>query len=116
MISFDAIDQADQRLYRIGLDPTSVESVEEQIGTANGQSTCLVRSKNERDYIIVGDFATISERITPTATRFENIRTFLNSSLGIFLLTTIVVTLGGAVLKWSAEQATIKFVEREKRI
>ena len=36
----------------------------------------------------------------------------MNSSLGIFLLTTIFVTLGGAVVKWSAEQ----FVAREKKI
>jgi len=112
VISFDAINQADGTPYRIRLDPASIESVEEQIGATIGQSICLVRSNNGRSYIIAGDFATISERIAPAATRAENIRAFLNSGLGIFLLTTIFVTLGGAVLKWSVEQS----VEREKRI
>ena len=116
MISLSAIDPVSNNSFEVRIDPSTVEAIEEHYKTATSETSCIVSVKNGTRYAVLGNISTVSSSVNPPPTRSAKVKAFINSSLGIFVLTTIFVTLGGAVLKWSIDQATTRFAEREKRI
>jgi hypothetical protein len=118
MLSFDAIAQTDGKPYRLSLESGSIASVEEGPNDAAHGGTCILRGKIGDTYLVKGDFADISERISPKETGLDKFKSFLNSGLGIFCLTTIFVTFGGAALKWSIDKHSehVKKIEHERSL
>src|SRR5580698_7603417 len=84
--------------YRLSLDMTSIISVEESSNSVGG-AACILRGRKGETYLVRGDFAAINAQISPKETLWSGIGKFLNTKLGTFLLTTIFITIGGAVVK-----------------
>jgi hypothetical protein len=107
---FDAVDQ-NGKPYGVSLSSVSIASVDENTESENGK-TCTLRGRNGESYVVKGSFAEISERLSPKKTRWSKVKDFLNTNLGIFVLTAIFVTFGGALVKWAIENYT----EREQKL
>jgi hypothetical protein len=88
----------DAKPYRLSLDTTSIISVEENSKSGSGPD-CILRGRKGETYLVKGDFASINSQISPKETVWSGIGRFLNTKLGTFLLTTIFITIGGAVVK-----------------
>lgn len=111
MLHFDAVDEKSRQSYRLSLDALSIIAIEEHLDAKHGK-VCILRGRKGERYRVQGDFAAISERISPSETLWSELKEFLNTKLGTFLLTAIFVTGGGAALKRAIEQ----YSERQQRV
>jgi hypothetical protein len=107
---FDAVGQ-DGKPHRLSLNSVSIASVEENAESEEGK-ICVLRGRNGETYLVKGDFEEVSDRLNPKKTRWSKVKDFLNTNLGIFVLTAIFVTFGGALVKWAIENYT----EREQKL
>jgi uncharacterized protein YlzI (FlbEa/FlbD family) len=94
------------RTVKLAVNADEIESVQELPDSTPEKPMSRVALTGGDDYVVLQDAGTIAERISE-----NQLVSFLNSSLGIFFLTTLLVTLGGALVKWSygryVEQANL---------
>jgi hypothetical protein len=110
MLVFKSIDK-NGKPFQLSLSSSSIVSIEEE-STAVSAKTCILRARKGEKYRVEGDFATISEQVSPRETRWSETKNFLNTKLGALLLTAVFVTGGGALIKKAVEQ----YAERQKTI
>jgi hypothetical protein len=111
MLIFNGIAENDGKPFRLSLDSASIVSIEENSNIGDAK-TCILRGRKGERYCVRGDFASISEQVSPKKRRWSGIKDFLNTKLGTFTLTAIFITGGGALIKQAIEQ----YSERQQTI
>jgi hypothetical protein len=111
MLIFHGIAENDGKPFRLSLDSASIVSIEENSNIGDTK-TCILRGRKGERYCVRGDFARISEQVSPKKTRWSEFKEFLNTKLGTLILTGIFITGGGALIKRAIEQ----YSERQQTI
>jgi len=102
MVTFDAIGKHGET-HRIRLDAVSIVSVEE---TTEQEKSCILRGRRGETHVVRGTFATITEQLSPPETGWTKTIAFLNTKVGTVILTGLLISLGGAFLKFALQSYT----------
>lgn len=111
LINVKAVSEDADRTTNVALDAESIATVEQLPESTPKRPLSRIKMTSGDAYTVIGDPGLIAEQTVQSGAL-----NFFNSTLGIFVLTTVLVTLGGALLKWLYGQYTERatMVSQEK--